>query len=110
MGEHRRRKPPWWKTGREMARLRRAYAELEARYRALEEDNAVLIGDLEELRGLRPEPVPEPNEVHRSVPSWALTEPLGIPLAPEQAATLVMETGLLESPSGSLASAEGTTG
>lgn len=108
MAEHRgRRRSPWWKLRNEYDLLRRAHAELERRYRALEADHVVLVGDLEQQRyGV---PV-------RHVPSWARdpedeTQELPqVPLAPADAAELVLESGLLESPSGSLGQREGTTG
>lgn len=109
MAEHRgTRRSPWWRLRNAYDRLRREHAELEARYRALESDHLVLVGDLEALRAAGPEPV-----VPRTVPGWALRdldETQEIALAPEQAAALTRRTGLLESPSGSLSRPEGTTG
>lgn len=98
-GHRGERRVPWWRLRRAYDTLRREQAVLERRYRALEADCAVLVGDLEELR-----PGPE-----RPVPGWARTSE-ETPLDPALAATLVMDAGLLESPSGSLGRAEGTTG
>lgn len=105
MPEHRgERRVPWWRLRRAYDTLRREQAVLERRYRALEADCAVLVGDLEELR-----PRPERRVPERPVPGWARTSE-ETPLDPALAATLVMDAGLLESPSGSLGRAEGTTG
>lgn len=81
---------------------RSAYRELEHRYealladyRALEADNALLIGDAEEAA--------DPFPGRHVTPAWAETEPLPVVdegLDPDKATALVHRGGLLDSPSG----------
>lgn len=108
MGKHRRpsQRVPW-------VRLRAAYAELAARYEALEADHVQLVGDVELCRTrhstgwarreeelIRTQPVP----VLRPAPDAP-----GLP--PHKASELTHRAGLLHAPGGAWrGDAPGTTG
>lgn len=91
------------------------YEALLADYRALEADNALLIGDAEEAATAVEAAGTAPGRY--VTPSWAETEPIpvittaGAGLDPDKATALVHRGGLLVSPSGEWSEAHpGTSG
>lgn len=98
MSRHRRSRTGLWVRRRDYLALWAKYQELLKAYRALEDDNRLLIGDSEEAAAAAEVPG------RYLTPAWAVTEPLPVfvpePLDPEKATALVSRGGMLGAPGG----------